>query len=159
MRCYWFEIFECMRKLLLLGGPIFFQMGSASQLVVGLLVCFISTMVYAVYSPYINKDDGRLAELCQLSLFLVLVSTISLRMEGETSKDVLGVLLVVTLFVPPVFGILLHTGLGAWAIRFFARTAGRCFGCVEERTPVPSREPTATVAPRESTAIDHAVHV
>jgi drug/metabolite transporter (DMT)-like permease len=109
MRCYWFELFECTRKLLLLGGPIFFEMDSASQLVVGLFVCFISSVLDAAYSPYIDKNDGRLAQVCQLSLFFVLVSTIALRHHGERSADTLGVLLVVTLFVPPAAAILLHT--------------------------------------------------
>jgi ABC-type Mn2+/Zn2+ transport system permease subunit len=76
-------------------------LGSASQLVVGLLVCFISSMLYAAYSPYIDKNDGLLAQVCQLSLFFVLVSTIALRNDGERASDTLGVPLVVTLFVPP----------------------------------------------------------
>lgn len=146
MSCYWFEIFECLRKLLLLGGPIFFQMGSASQLVVGLLVCFISSSLNATYSPYIDEDDGRLAELCQLSLFFVLVSTIALRMEGQTSADTLGILLVVTLFVPPAFAFLLHSGVlkaKARVANFCALALGLCFVCAE-RTTAASRESTPT---------------
>jgi len=150
MRCFWFEIFQCLSKLLLLGCPIFFPMGSASQLVVGLLVCFINSMLYAGFSPYSDEDDGRLAELCQLSLFFVLVSTINLRMEGKTSADTLGLLLVVTLFIPLVVGILLHTGLHtspvvlnakARVAHFLARTMARCCICAERPT-ASSREPT-----------------
>jgi ABC-type Mn2+/Zn2+ transport system permease subunit len=91
------------------NGVTWWLTGSASQLVAGLLICFISSMFYAAYSPYIDKNDGRLAQVCQLSLFFVLVSTIALRNDGERSADTLGVLLVVTLFVPPAAAILLHT--------------------------------------------------
>jgi pyruvate/2-oxoglutarate dehydrogenase complex dihydrolipoamide acyltransferase (E2) component len=152
MRCFWFEIFECLRKVFLLGCPTVFKMGSASQLIVGLLVCFISSMLCATYSPYVDKDDGRLAELSQLSLFFVIVSTIALRMEeGESSAEIIDVLLVVLLAVPAVVAILLHMGVHNCTIvlnakakiaRCFAHTARRCFYC-GEHTTVASAEPEA----------------
>jgi hypothetical protein len=43
-----FEIFECARKIMLVGIPIFLPMGSNIQLIVGLQICFISSMVIGV---------------------------------------------------------------------------------------------------------------
>ena len=31
MRCYWFEIFECLRKIVLIGVPILLEEGSTEQ--------------------------------------------------------------------------------------------------------------------------------
>ena len=31
MRCYWFEIFECLRKIVLIGVPILLEAGSTEQ--------------------------------------------------------------------------------------------------------------------------------
>ena len=42
MRVYAFEIFECFRKLALVGVPIFIEAGSLAQATYGLLVCFIT---------------------------------------------------------------------------------------------------------------------
>ena len=42
MRTYWFEIFECGRKIDLVGLPVFFPEGSAVQRILGLVVCFLS---------------------------------------------------------------------------------------------------------------------
>ena len=43
MRTFWFEIFECVRKIALIGLPVFFQQGSTPQLILGLLICFVSS--------------------------------------------------------------------------------------------------------------------
>lgn len=85
-------------------------MGSAAQLIVGLIVCFVFAMLYAAYSPYLDRSDDRLATVCQVSLFFSLVSSIALKMERDTSADALGVLLVVSLCVPPVLAIAFQGG-------------------------------------------------
>ena len=38
----WFEIFECVRKILLILLPIFFEAESSEQLTCGLVVCFVT---------------------------------------------------------------------------------------------------------------------
>ena len=40
LRCYWWELFECARKVLLVGLPVFFEPGSSEQLTFGLLSTF-----------------------------------------------------------------------------------------------------------------------
>ena len=98
MRAYWFEVFECARKICLIGLPIFFEPGSAGQLIVGLLVCFISFGMYASYEPYVKDSDDWLAKVAQVSLFFSLVSSIALKVESDSSTEALGnVLLLFTL--------------------------------------------------------------
>jgi hypothetical protein len=66
-RRYGFEIFECFRKLALVGAPVFFSpQGSASQLIFGLLVCFLTFGGYMLYAPYVDAKDDRLAQICQV---------------------------------------------------------------------------------------------
>ena len=67
------------------------------QLIVGLLVCFISFGMYASYEPYVRDSDDRLAKVAQVSLFFSLVSSIALKVESDSSTEALGnaVLLVV----------------------------------------------------------------
>ena len=51
MRTYWFEVFECVRKILLILIPIFFEQDSPEQLTVGLIICFITWGAYMVRAP------------------------------------------------------------------------------------------------------------
>ena len=51
MRTYWFEVFECVRKILLILIPIFFEQDSPEQLTVGLIICFITWGAYMVCAP------------------------------------------------------------------------------------------------------------
>jgi len=138
MRVYWFEVFECVRKICLIGLPIFVDPGSSAQLIVGLLVCFVSYGMYASYEPYIKDSDDWLAKVCQVSLFFSLVSSIALKMESDSSTEALGVLLVFTLMVPPVTAFLFESDLDfetgchvssikKRAISCFTSTLGGCF--------------------------------
>ena len=111
MEVYWLEVFECVRKICLIGLPIFVEPGSSAQLIVGLLVCFISYGMYASYEPYIKDSDDWLAKVSQVSLFFSLVSSIALKVESDSSTEALGVLLLFTLAVPPVTAFLFESDL------------------------------------------------
>jgi hypothetical protein len=111
MRCYWFEVFECLRKIALVGLPVALPMGSAAQLILGLLICFISAGAYAKFAPYADVGDDRLAQVCQLSLFFSLIAAIALKMEYDTSAPALGIILKVLLAVPPVLAFLFQSGI------------------------------------------------
>ena len=138
MKVYWFEVFECVRKICLIGLPIFFDPGSSTQLITGLLVCFISFGMYASYEPYVEKSDDQLSKVCQVSLFFSLVSSIALKVESDSSTEALGVVLVFTLMVPPVAGFLFESEIDfekecyvsyvkEKAIKWFTSTLGLCF--------------------------------
>ena len=76
---------------------MFLPAGSAAQLVCGQLVCFISFGMYSKFAPFIKESDDRVSQICQGSLFFSLVSSIVLKMDRDSSSDVLGVLLVITM--------------------------------------------------------------
>ena len=165
MRAYWFEVFECARKICLIGLPILFEPGSARQLIVGLLVCFISFGMYASYDPYVKDSDDWLAKVAQVSLFFSLVSSLALKVEPDSSTEALGVLLVFTLMVPPVAAFLFESDLDfeagchvsyfkAKAIKCFTSTLGRCFDQLfgETKSVAGNVAVAGTESPRTSSA-------
>jgi hypothetical protein len=76
LRTYWFEVFECVRKIGLIGLPIFFPVGSPAQLIFGLIICFLSYGAYCVCSPYIKDQDDFLAQVAQFVIFFSLVGSL-----------------------------------------------------------------------------------
>ena len=100
MRCFWFEIFECVRKILIVGVPVFLPMGSPGQLVVGLLMCFITFGIYASFAPFEDPLDDRLSTVCQLSIFFSLLASIVT--NAYPNEPAMAVILPVLLVAPVV---------------------------------------------------------
>ena len=84
LRAYYFEIVECARKLAIVCVPVFLQSGSSSQLIFGLLVCFLTFGVHIKYNPYIADADDRLAQLCQAQIFVALLASVALKYDAAT---------------------------------------------------------------------------
>lgn len=158
MRCYWFELFECLRKILLVGLPVLLPAGSSAQLMFGLLVCFISMAVYSTYAPYVRDGDDRLAKICQLSLFFSLASSIALKMEPDSSSGPLAGLLVVMLALPPALAFAFESdldferGLHLAALRPLVRRLleATCGACAESlfKTAEAPAQPAALPGPQ-----------
>jgi hypothetical protein len=117
-RVYWFEIFECVRKLSLVGIPVFYVQASLAQLVSGLIVCFLSVMMYTWFKPYRDPKDDALQMICQVQVFFALLSKIILDHPGVTDdqRNALGGILVVTSSLPVVVGFLLDTDVLSWSL-------------------------------------------
>ena len=108
-RTYWFEIFECVRKVLLVGVPACFSdRGGDIQLVWGLMVCFITFGGYMLLAPYVKDSDDQMAQLSQVQIFLTLVASTALRLNPDTS---LGTLVSALFFIIPLFAIFMETPL------------------------------------------------
>ncbi|GMH83903.1 hypothetical protein TL16_g09752 [Triparma laevis f. inornata] len=105
-KCWWFEVFETWRKLMLTSGLIFFSAGSASQIVVSIMICLLSMRVYSGVGPFINENDDKLAETAQWQLFFTLFGALMLRVdvtaEYGDDKDAFGDVLVAVQFVIPI---------------------------------------------------------
>jgi len=110
-RTYWFEIFESVRKVLIVGVPATFaDRGGIAQLFWGLLVCSGTFGSYMMYAPFIEDSDDKLSQLAQLQIFLTLVSSLSLRADTDGSGTVAS-LVTIVLFIVPVLGLALETPL------------------------------------------------
>jgi len=76
LRCFWFEIFECCRKIALVGLPVFFPSGSPGQMILGLIICFLTYGMYGVFAPYDEPSDDLLAQVAQVTIFFSMVASI-----------------------------------------------------------------------------------
>ena len=116
LRCLWFEIFECVRKLAIACVPVFFvPSGSVSQLIFGLVVCFGCFAAYVGYHPFEHSDDDLLAKVCQAQTFFALLSSVALSYDVDTRLAArnLDALLVGLAVLPAVIAILLQAQLFA----------------------------------------------
>ena len=43
---FWFEVFECVRRLMLSSMLVFFAPGTAAQIVVAIFLCLLAIKVY-----------------------------------------------------------------------------------------------------------------
>jgi len=103
-RTYWFEIFEMLRKVLLVGVPAMFpERGGNMQLVWGLLVCFITFGMYMMWAPFIKDSDDHLQQLAQLQIFISLVASLSLR--ATPPDPLMSGLVSALLFIVPLLGL------------------------------------------------------
>jgi len=64
-KCYWFEVFETLRKLALTGGLVFLKPGTGSQIIMSMILCLGSMRVYAGYKPFIENKVDTFAEVSQ----------------------------------------------------------------------------------------------
>ena len=76
---YWFEVFETFRRLMLTGGLVFLKPGTASQIVLSMMICLFSMRVYAEYTPFVDPAHDPLAETAQWQLFLTLLGALCLK--------------------------------------------------------------------------------
>ena len=127
-RTYWFELFETIRKVLIIGVPsVFPDRGGTAQLFWGLLVCFITFGAYMMYAPFIEDGDDQLSQLAQLQIFLTLVSSLALR--ASPPSEFVGSLVTVVLFAVPLIGLALETPL----LKVLGNAYGRLKVCLNRR--------------------------
>jgi len=98
---FWWEVVECARKIGQVGLPVFFEEGSTQQLIVGLVICFLSAMVYATWQPHEDPADHLLQKVCQFEIFIALLSALVLRNDARNPAVDL-ILTVMLLAVPMV---------------------------------------------------------
>jgi len=104
MRCFWFEIFECVRKILLVGLPVFFEPGTPGQLILGLVIAFLTFGAYCAFAPYERRSDDVLSAVCQVTIFFSLVASIVT--NAFPNDPAMSVLLPALLFLPPTLSML-----------------------------------------------------
>ena len=113
LRACWFEVFECVRKLAVACLPVFFQpSGSASQLLFGLMVCFVCFGAYVHFDPFEDRGNDAVAQLCQVQIFFSLLSSVALSFsDDENAGSNIDMLLVVLLFLPVMLAVVLESPL------------------------------------------------
>jgi hypothetical protein len=99
--CFWFEVVECARRLLLSSMLILLDSeggdGSVLQTVAALAICLSTLRIYAYYNPYDDDDDDLLAEVAQWQFFAILFAALLIRVEAtaDDQKKYFGLILII----------------------------------------------------------------
>jgi hypothetical protein len=112
--CYYWEIIDAARKLVVCGFVVFLE-ESLIRPVVGMLLCFLYIMVLLQVKPYKEAIHNYMAIVANVMLFLSLVGGILSKIEtgfvstGEDtlgfSEDTLGIMLIICFLVILVMGV------------------------------------------------------
>ena len=103
-KCYWFEIFECVRKVALIGIPVVFPAGGIEQRTWGLIVCFLASIIIAQLQPYGEVVDQQLAILCQFQVFFCVIAGQVL--EEDPTNVIIDATLTIMLTIITLFAFL-----------------------------------------------------
>jgi hypothetical protein len=105
-KCWWFEIFETCRRLLLTGGQVLLQPGTPTQIMLNLIICIFSMRVYALYKPFVDGNDDQLAEVAQWELFFTVLAALCIKVgiddEDGYNRNVFDGVLVSLQFIIPL---------------------------------------------------------
>lgn len=99
-RYWWMEIFNAGYKVAITGVIVFFVPGTATQIVIALLVSLIALAVQGETHAYVEDGDNRLATMSSwaitLSLLAALFEFVDTSEENQTSRQAFDAALVVT---------------------------------------------------------------
>ena len=106
-RCWWFEVFETVRKLALTGFLVFLKPGTAAQIVMSMVLCIGAMRVYANYKPFVKDIHDITAEVTQWQIYFTMFAALAIRvnLDGATLEDKMyfdGCLVVLQLVAPTV---------------------------------------------------------
>ena len=77
--------------------------GTLEQLILGLLICFLSFGAYMLASPYLELKHDYVSRLCQAQIFFALLAGIVLKAEPtESTVDNFGLILTFLCVLPPL---------------------------------------------------------
>lgn len=95
---WYFELFDCARRLCLGAVPVLIFRGSTLQIIIVLIISLFSVATFMHFSPYIHSHDNTLAVLAQWSITLVVISAMIIKVEAIEADgdhtDGLGVVLI-----------------------------------------------------------------
>ena len=89
-QAYFFEVFECARKIALVGIPVMTDPGSVEQRAFGMVICFFTTCLLSYFNPYVDQGDNFLAIIAQFEIAIVLICAMVLEAyPGSVAVDIL----------------------------------------------------------------------
>lgn len=104
---WWWELFECARRLCLTSGFLLLGRSAVTQSIVGFLICLLCLKLYTMFAPYVFDDDDTLAEVSQWATLAVLFSTLLISTEVISASSTVGIALVIVQFVVVAAGLVL----------------------------------------------------
>eukprot|EP00936_MAST-01D_sp_MAST-1D-sp1_P001211 g1211.t1 len=93
---WWFEVFEMVRKFLLVGGPILLRFALAdadkASVVYGLVMTVLTSAVMSLGDPYLQKKDEWTMALSQTCFFFALIAGNLVELLGPSANNVASVM-------------------------------------------------------------------
>eukprot|EP00793_Prasinoderma_coloniale_P002951 PRCOL_00006417-RA len=117
--CWYWELVELLRKLVLTGALVFVDAGGSGQVAVGLLVACFFLVSNLALRPYADAAVDRSAQAALVEIALILFAGLLVKVEtvgGTNDLRVIGALLVVTsglVFAMPVLSAVVTHGPAA----------------------------------------------
>lgn len=101
---WYFELFDCARRLALGALPVLVARGTSLQIIVVLIVSLISVGAFMYLNPYIHVHDNDLAILAQWSITMVIISTLVIKVQAlsggrESTSGLGGVMIFLNLVI------------------------------------------------------------
>ncbi|GMH94182.1 hypothetical protein TrST_g4037 [Triparma strigata] len=97
-KAWWYEIFECVRRLALTGALVFVRQGSQTQIALGCMICICAGLIFALTWPYATFRDNVLGILshCQLigTLFSAMMYKLGKNAELAYDQEASGWMLI-----------------------------------------------------------------
>jgi len=101
---WWWEVFDSERRLFLTGMLVFFLDGTAVQIVIAMIISFLSFKIYSYYQPYLASGIALLSDITQYQIFFTLFGAllikVNLEKEVEHQNKIIDILLVIIFFLP-----------------------------------------------------------
>ena len=105
-KCYWFEVLDCVRRLLLASIIGLVSEASAVSPVLGLLISIFFTWIFTEFKPYKYSNDNLLSILLAYSLCLFFLAALMIKVDltGDDKDDqaLFATVLIVLLFLGPM---------------------------------------------------------
>jgi hypothetical protein len=83
LTAYWFEIFECLRKVLIVGLPAFFYRGSVEQVLLGQFATVATMSMFLVVRPLQFEGDNVQSVAAQVQILSVLLLSVLIQVGGD----------------------------------------------------------------------------
>ncbi len=107
---WYFELFDCARRLCLGAVPVLIFRGSSLQIIIVLLISLFSVASFMYFNPYIHEHDNHLAILSQWSITLIVIAALIIKVQALTTdpndNQGLGVVLILLNLIIITFAIL-----------------------------------------------------
>ena len=107
--CWWWELVELARKLVLSSVLILIRPGTVSQVWFSLLMSMLFLLLAVFFAPYRDHRISFVSTACQLSTFLTLLCILALRTnladEGLLTEKALSTSLLVLTILPLLLGV------------------------------------------------------
>ena len=86
-RYWYFEVIECVRRLIMTGMLVLVRPGETTQVAVAMLFAIISIVLYTHLRPFENPHDNRLAIVSQWAIFFTLFAAMLIKTKVDDEDD------------------------------------------------------------------------